>query len=416
MAGILSVIFASSGGAAVDENRVRQLERKVNILTEEVTKLRLGEVGSAPLQVKTGLGPKASKIYSTQGGFSLAGYGEMIYDNYSKTTDGGALSGKTNTIDYLRQVLYFGYKFSDSILLNSEIEFEHASTGSGGEVSVEFAYLDFLTHSPVNYRSGMVLIPVGIYNEIHEPPTFFSTRRPEVEQRLIPTTWRANGVGIFGDLGETISYKLYLTESLNAVSFGGASIRGGRQKGAQAKAEDIALSGRLDYQLAPGSLIGASFFTGGTAQAQIVGTDGKLTVWDLHARFKSGPLELRGLYVQNQLSGANFININNSLTGANAMASGQTGYYFEAGYDVMPMFVKASSAGLIPFVRYEKLNLHDQMPAGYTANSANDRTYLVYGVSFLPDPNVALKFDYQDEKKADDSGVNSFRFASTFMF
>ena len=46
----------------------------------------------------------------------------------------------------LRVILYAGYKFNDRVVFNSELEFEHATTGAGddekGEVSVEFAYLD----------------------------------------------------------------------------------------------------------------------------------------------------------------------------------------------------------------------------------------------------------------------------------
>lgn len=44
-----------------------------------------------------------------------------------------------------RFIPYIGYKFTDSIILNAEIEFEHgANTERGGEVTVEFLYLDFL--------------------------------------------------------------------------------------------------------------------------------------------------------------------------------------------------------------------------------------------------------------------------------
>jgi hypothetical protein len=63
-----------------------------------------------------------------------------------------------------------GYKFSDKALFNSEIEFEHASTGKRGSVSVEFAHLDFLLHPAANVRAGMVLVPMGFLNELHEPP------------------------------------------------------------------------------------------------------------------------------------------------------------------------------------------------------------------------------------------------------
>ena len=46
---------------------------------------------------------------------------------------------------FLRAILYFGYKFNDQWVLNTEFEFEHASTGQEGSVSVEFAYLGLST-------------------------------------------------------------------------------------------------------------------------------------------------------------------------------------------------------------------------------------------------------------------------------
>ena len=106
--------------------------------------------------------------------------------------------------DFLRAVLYAGYKYNDWILFNSEIEFEHATTKTSngtarGEVSVELAYLDFAISQPLGARAGMLLMPVGLTNEWHEPTTFHGVRRPSVEQSVIPTTWRENGVGVFGD-------------------------------------------------------------------------------------------------------------------------------------------------------------------------------------------------------------------------
>lgn len=419
IAACLSVTLSAQ--AAPTDAQVQQLERKMNILTEEVNKLRMGEAGQEPSKIKTGLGPKASKIYSQKQGFSLAGYGEMVYDNFSAQKDDGSASGKKDTVDYLRQVLYFGYKFSDNLLMNSEIEFEHGSTGSGGEVSVEFAYLDFLTHSPFNVRSGMLLVPMGIYNEIHEPPTFFSSRRPNVESNIIPTTWRANGVGLFGDLGTNLSYKLYVVESLRANSaaasgISNSGIRSGRQKGASALAENAALTGRLDYEWTPGSFAGVSFFNGGTSQAEIAGTEANLFLWDVHTRMQFGQLMVQGVYASSTLSDADKINATKGLVGNNSVGSKQYGWYLESGFDVMPFFAKTSEMALVPFVRYERLNTQAEVPSGFSAKASNDKTYWNYGVSFMPDPNVALKLDYQDEQLADNTGTDSWRLASTFMF
>ena len=129
-----------------------------------------------------GLGPAASKVYQVGKGLSIGGYGEA---NYQKiVSDEG--KAKDNA-DFERLVLYVGYKFTDWILFNSEIEFEHGTTGEGdeeeGEVSVEFAALDFFIDPRVNIRTGMVLMPMGLINQIHEPPFFFGNNRPVVDRR-----------------------------------------------------------------------------------------------------------------------------------------------------------------------------------------------------------------------------------------
>jgi len=124
-------------------------------------------------------------------------------------------------------VLYAGYKFSDRILFNSEIEFEHASSGEGaelkGEVGVEFAALDFFIDPMANIRTGLVLMPMGFINQIHEPPFFFGNHRPEVEQRIIPSTWREMGVGLFGQITPSLTYTTYLVNGLNAEGFNQAA-------------------------------------------------------------------------------------------------------------------------------------------------------------------------------------------------
>ncbi len=67
----------------------------------------------------------------------------------------------------LRVILNFGYKFSDSIIFNGEIEFEH-----GKEAYVEMASLDFLLDDKINLRTGLLLAPMGITNELHGRPCF----------------------------------------------------------------------------------------------------------------------------------------------------------------------------------------------------------------------------------------------------
>lgn len=102
-------------------------------------------------------------------------------------------SGEPGRADFHRFVLLFGHSFSDRIKFWSELELEHSLVEGGeelGEVALEQAYIDLLIKPWLNVRAGMVLSPVGIVNERHEPPSFNGVERPFVETLIIPTTWR----------------------------------------------------------------------------------------------------------------------------------------------------------------------------------------------------------------------------------
>jgi len=256
-----------SAQQSTKQDTLKELWRRIDILTQELEKLELGEVAEKKYEGRYGMGPAASSVYNlTNPGISIAGYGEIIYENFSTEQDNGSPSGKANNIDFLRQVIYLGFRFNDWLLFNSEIEFEHGKTASGssGSVSIEFGYIEAQFSPIFNIRAGMVLPPLGIINELHEPPTYHGVLRPETEQRIIPTTWRTNGFGILGETSKGLAYKLFVTESLNAAKFSSNGIRSGRQNGAKAIAEDLGITGRLNYAGIPGLDFGGSFFLGNT--------------------------------------------------------------------------------------------------------------------------------------------------------
>ena len=138
----------------------------------------------------------------------------------------------------------------------------------GGFVSVEFAALDFLWVPEINARAGLLLVPMGFLNEVHEPPFFFGVARPAVERRILPSTWRENGVGVFGTLGESLEYRSYVMSGFNAQNFSDGGIRDGRQQGSLSLSEDFAFVTRLDWtpELLPGFLLGGAVYVGDSGQ------------------------------------------------------------------------------------------------------------------------------------------------------
>jgi hypothetical protein len=382
------------------QQRLRALEEKVKVLTEEIDSLKTRIVVPEKVEYKSlyGLGPSASKVYQRDRGLSIGGYGEA---NFSLLT--GDKGTGNDTFDFVRLVLYTGFKFTDRILFNSELEFEHARTAStvsagAGEVSVEFAYLDFRLLDEVNVRGGLLLIPMGFLNEMHEPPTYFGNKRPEVETRIIPSTWRSNGAGLYGTLLPGLDYRTYAVTSFNALGFSNAGFRGGRQAGNREFAESWAWTGRVDYTAIPGLLAGASFFWGDTGQDQRFagrGADANLVMYDLHAQLEYRGLHLRGLFTQGHLSDADIVTA--AVSSANRPVPERIwGAYGEIAYDVLPLIFPGTRQSLSPFLRYERLSTQEEVPAGFNADESRDIHVFNVGVNYKPIPNVVIKLDYRE--------------------
>jgi hypothetical protein len=409
----------ASGGEQPD---LSELQRRIDLLAGELERLRTAGAASTDesTEGQRGFGPAASKVYRVERGVSIGGYGEMLYQGFGEEREDGAPSGRTDELDFVRAIVYIGYKFDDRILFNSEIEFEHASTGSGGEVSVEFAYLDFAWKPALGFRGGMLLVPVGFLNELHEPPIFYGARRPEVESAILPSTWRENGAGVFGSAG-SFEYRAYALAGLSSAGFSSAGIRNGRQKGARSRAEDFALTGRLDITglaAMPGLLAGVSFFTGESGQGATVSGEtlgGRVSLFDLHAQYRNRGLHLRGLYAKGSIADVPLVNTANALTGAASVGEDQFGWYVEAAYDLLTLAPRGDWA-LAPYLRYESLDPQDSVPLGFVKNPATDRSLWTLGIDVKPIPRVVLKADYQWIQNEARTGVNQFNVALGFLF
>jgi len=409
-------------GTSSEGAQVKELEQQVETLSKELERTRIGPAAQPAAAASVhGLGPAASKVYGVERGVSIGGYGEVLYTDPDSRLDDGSAGGEKATLDLVRGVFYFGYKFNDTILFNSELEIEHATTGEGaeerGEVSLEFAYLDFRIREGFNVRAGLVLVPVGLVNERHEPPIYLGAKRPEVERLLLPSTWRENGAGIFGDLGP-VAYRVYLVAGLNAAGFTAEGIREGRQQGSQSLAEDLALTGRLDWTIRPGLLVGASAFVGDSGQGAETpagdGIGGRIELWDLHAEWTWRGLQVRGVATGTRIADVEAINLANGLAGDAGVGEVIRGGYAEVGYDVLAPFTLDPE--LIPYVRYEELNTQQRVPAGFTANPASDRRVLTYGIAYKPIPQVVVKVDFQDTRDEAGTGLDEFHAALGFLF
>lgn len=398
----ITCAFASQQSVAAQPS----VEEKLEIMQQEIEALK------AQTSKNSGSEHGAAATGST----TIGGYGELVYNNYR---DGS----KKNEADLKRFVLFFGHKFSNRVQLVSELEVEHAKADKdGGEVAMEQAYIQYGLSDRMNARAGLMLMPIGIVNETHEPTTFYGVERNEVESRIIPSTWRELGVALQGEAVAGLEYNAGISTTPDASRYKDASkgFRDLRTSGRQVAANDLGLFGALNYRGVPGLLLGASIFTGNTAQdangatpkAALVGANAKLTLWDVHAKYTLSGLDLQALYARGTLTDTAQINAAATLTAGSNKAAPESfyGWYGQAAYRVW----QQGDMDVTPFVRYERYNTQDSVAAGYTADPMNDETVTTAGVNFKLHPQVVLKADIQNYKA--DNLKDRFNLGVGYMF
>jgi hypothetical protein len=303
-------------------------------------------------------------------------------------------------VNVARFVAYLAHTFNERISFRSELEVEDARIEGGeegGEVSVEQVYLDYMLSPAATVRAGLVLAPIGIINETHEPTTFNGVDRPGFDNDVIPTTWRDIGVGLVGTLpGRSgLNYRVYLLNGLVASGFSAEQgIREGRQEGHDATFANPSLTGRLEW-VRPGLTVGGSFWYGGSAaQNPALGTgtfDNAVALVSADARYDVGPLMFRGVVANVSIADAEAIN----QTFGDQVGSRIAGGYVEGAYNLLSALAPQSTQRLLAFARYERYNTQAGVPEGVVRDDALARRTTTFGLTYKPVYNVVFKGDYQ---------------------
>ncbi len=390
---IALALFAGNAAATSVEDKIELLQQEIEALKDQVAATKTNK--------------SSTGIQSFVDNTTIGGYGNLNYNNFS----GGATA--KDQIDLQRFVLFFGHKFNDMVSFKSEFEIEHAvsSADDSGEAEVEQAYLDFHFNDKVNAKVGLFLIPAGLLNETHEPPTFFGVERNQIESRIIPTTWREAGVALYGETLPGLKYQVGITTGFSARKFDDplVGIKSAHQEGQLADAEDLAFSAALNYTGINGLLVGGSVFTGDTGQNEPGIGDARLTLWDLHTRYQTGNWDLRALYARGHLNDAADIT---AATGVSA-PSAFYGWFTEAAYHVW----KSGDMDFAPFVRYESYDTQASLPFNSVRVDGSENKVWTVGANFWPTPQVVLKADFQSyDKKDEDRGNKRLNLGMGYMF
>ena len=405
-------LVATPGYSASTE----ELERKIDLLADEVDDLKNRGIGAGT---------------SDHNRVSVHGYGEMHFNR-------GTQEGGTTEIDNHRFVIGVHALLTDWIHLNAEIDFEHAAQ----ELEFELGYLDFLLSPGFNVRAGVMLAPVGLLNETHEPNLFWTVERPLLQDRLIPTTWNGGGVGIFGTPMDGVSYRVYAMNSLqsitrDATADGGGSggsggsgsaftagkgIRTGRAQVNERLANDYSVYARVEFsKLFPGLQFGLSLVNGDTTQG-IIDEGGNMTLLEADIKYRWKWFDMNASIVNTEIDDAQAMNTFCAPGGATddcvgGIASNIFGYNIQAGVHLPQLMGWKTSQDIVPHFMFERVRTQDEMPAGTDPDkSANRNAVYTFGVTYLPIPAVAIKMDHTHIVLQDNTSTDKFNLGIAYMY
>jgi len=360
----------------VDENRLQVVETRSHL---EATADRVDTTMQTALQSSNRSG----------------GYGEVHYNNLDDN----------NEIDNHRFVLFTSHEFTDNLRFFSEFEVEHAIAGEGkvGEVEIEQAFIQWQYSPNSSLNMGVLLMPVGLLNETHEPDTFFGVERNPVEKNIIPATWWEAGVLLSGEIAPGWNYDLAVLSGLNLDTDNNSaskrsSIRSARQKTGKADADGFSYTGRIRYSGTAGLQFGATLqyqsdMTQNDADGIGIGSiDGFLFETDVS--FQKGPLGIKALYARWELD--------REIKKLNPGSDQQYGWYIEPSYRVN------ENLGL--FGRYSQYDT----TAGGRTNSSNQQVNV--GINYWLHPRLVVKADLQHQNNDAGGEQDGFNLGIGYSF
>jgi hypothetical protein len=388
----------------------------------------------APAADKPILGLEPSPVT----GLSIGAYGEVWFGGMQNPAANGAWQ---NGFDARRFVLLPTYAITDNIIFNAEIEFEHAGSGFDnddklhGTAEIEQLWLDFKIIDQFNWRApGIDLVPIGYINQHHEPTQFYSVKRPELYNGLIPSTWKVPASSVYGTITEDLKYQVMVSatnedfgdafdvrtaaktvppppipyfpgiDGLNALGFSNPPLGDFQQL-----SDVMAISGRLD--VTPTVLPGfggsvSAYYSPNVVPRGAHGDFGtflgksSMTMFDAEFRYRvpDTGLELRGEYVWVGFGHPENLRANNDIDPTDNVGKTMYGYSGEVAYHIPMGTILSSEWEAVPFYRYTYENLQTGGFAGTDTNFPTGHGQLQFhtaGLAIFPSPKLVLKLTYQ---------------------
>ena len=368
----------------------------------------------------------------------VGGYMDMQFRSQRKASieAGDGRPGITNNFDQQRFVPFIYADVTEHVKFATEIEIEHGvreSSGNEIEVSLEFGFIDYLVNEPFNLRAGILLIPLGKFNLLHDSPLNDLTDRPLVSQLIIPSTMSETGAGFYGTFypGRTgkVDYELYVTTGPCGYGSNGTPLvneidgtsQGRQRTCAGHDGADInngkSVVGRLAYSPMLGVEVGGSSYYG---NANNNGSNyAPLSITALDWTIQRGPFEVIGeaawayargnsRAVQGNTIGFAPGSLLTAIGGNSGMGTPpqrMNGFYIQGNYHFMPEFLTNLSpkrfgpgSTLTAVIRYDRVNtnLDDSNKTGGFGNLEQ----ISFGLNYRPIEDAAIKLSYQYQPMA----------------
>ena len=332
---------------------------------------------------------------------SLGGYGELHYD--MKKTD--SFDNEIGKLDFHRFIFYIKHQFSPKWSMMSEVEIEHNmvySEGDGGYLAMEQAHLNYW-NGKWGWQGGVILVPSGIINEYHEPPTFMSVERPEYNKYIIPTTWFDNGFAFYGTMSD-FNWKVAFTGDLDGDAIG-AGIRSGRMKGVSSTTTSWTKTVQGSWTGMTGLKVGGSMTMNDAPTAAVAAQDASTDyvpvwnaetgMWDMEevvtnaeAAIPAGKVgvalsEFNATYAANNLYARMEYGMISYTDNPDGVES-SSGYYLDLGYDIAGLVGCGDDTNLYLWMRTSSYNKDDDGDA---------KDISLFGVTYKPMNNISFKFE-----------------------
>lgn len=385
-------------------------EIRVERQGEEKIPLGFGSTGSGKLIY--------AKPFLSAPKATIGGYADVMYNNLSRQN---LDNPSRHSFGTQRMVPFIYADITDHIKFATEIEIErggpNAPQGGDGSMQIEFAQLDYLIHEAVNLRAGILLMPVGKFNLLHDSPLNDLVDRPMVSRIIIPSTWFEAGAGIYGTLYPSsrskLDYEVYAVNGMSQTAGGITDLGTRNARGSVSRDRDDskAVVGRVAFSPMLGIEVAGSGYHGQYKQAAGAIAAGYLDIFAIDWTLQRGPFELIGEAAWSRISNNNATGVAGSGIGP----AGMQGYYIQGNYHFMPEFLKkwapshfTDASTFTAVVRWEHVDTDTDNRTRTVANTFGNRRELerlTLGINFRPIEDTVFKFDWQFNTQKDPRGL-----------